>query len=152
MTTATRTLSEPAATATPGVFLLPWISRSLEGLWLLAVFLVPLTFLDREYSLSEARISYVEVPKVALLRALAGIIAALWSIEWAIKSNALQGPVPSISISVVTEKLNPSKMVLAITKWLKVHPTRWLLLTAGLFFGSTLLSTLLSGSFHNPSF
>ena len=149
MTTATGTISKSNAPATPGLFLLPWISRSLEGLWLLAVFLVPLTFLDREYSLSEAQISYVEVPKVALLRALAGLIAVLWSIEWSIKSNALQGPFPPFSISAITERLNPSKAVLAILGWVKVHPTRWLLLAAGLFFGSTVLSTVLSGSFQN---
>ena len=44
------------------------------------VFLVPLTFLNQDYVISEAQIAYVEVPKVALLRALAGIIVLLWSI------------------------------------------------------------------------
>jgi tetratricopeptide (TPR) repeat protein len=129
--------------------LLPWISRSLEGLWLLAVFLVPLAFLDRDYSLSEAKIAYAEVPKIALLRALAAIIAVLWSIEWATKSDSLQGPFGSTSISGIVGRLNPSKAVSVVFRWVKVHPTRWLLLTAILFFGSTLLSTVLSGSFRN---
>ena len=41
----------------------------MEFLWLLTVFLVPLAFFDRDYAKSETIIAYVEVPKVALLRA-----------------------------------------------------------------------------------
>jgi len=129
-----------------GQAFLPWISRGLEGLWLLAVFLVPLIFLSKDYAISEAEIGYIEVPKVALLRTLAGLIAILWSLEWAIKSRSLQGSRPSISLPTIIEKLRPSKAASAIINWLRVHPTRWLLLAAALFFGSTLLSTLLSGS------
>ena len=127
--------------------MLPWISRGLEGLWLLAGFLVPLIFLGQDYAISEARIAYVEVPKVALLRTLAGLIALIWVIEWAIKSRAFQDFSPSNSIQTLAEKLRPSKAVLAPKDWLKVHPTRWLPLAAGFFFGFTLLSTVLSGSF-----
>ena len=85
--------------------MLPWISRGLEALWLLAVFLVPLVFMGQDYAISEARIAYVEVPKVALLRTLAGLIAVIWAIEWAIKSNALQGSLPSISTQTIAAKL-----------------------------------------------
>lgn len=80
----------------------------------MAVFLVPLMFLSPDYAISEAQISYVEVPKVALLRSLAGLIAILWSIEWAIKSNALNGSFLPISISALAEKLRPSRLVSGI--------------------------------------
>ena len=43
--------------------LLVWINRALECLWLAAVILVPLAFIDRNYAVSEAVIAYVEVPK-----------------------------------------------------------------------------------------
>ena len=49
----------------------------MEILWLLTVFLVPLAFLDKQYVISEAEIANVEVPKVALLRLLAGLMALL---------------------------------------------------------------------------
>ena len=41
------------------------------------VFLIPLAFLDKNYVISEAEIANVEVPKVALLRLLAGLTALL---------------------------------------------------------------------------
>ena len=63
------------------------------------VFLVPPTFLNQDYVISEAPIAYIEVPKVALLRTLAGVISLLWSIEWAIKSSALQGSKSTMSFS-----------------------------------------------------
>jgi len=110
---------------------------------------VPLIFLSQDYAVSEAQIAYVEVPKVALLRTLAGFIAILWALEWAIKGRAFQDPFPSNSIQTLAGKLRPSNWLSAFNRWLKVHPTRWLLLAAGLFFGSTFLSTVLSGSFTN---
>ncbi|MDA1129269.1 MAG: tetratricopeptide repeat protein [Chloroflexi bacterium] len=106
-------------------------------------------FLNQDYAISEAQIGYVEVPKVALLRTLAGLIGLLWSLEWAIRGRAFQDDYPSISIQTLAGKLRPSKVMPAFNDWLKVHPTRWLLLAAGLFFGSTLLSTVLSGSLSN---
>ena len=65
----------------------PWISRALEALWLLAVLLVPLAFLERDYVLSEVLIAYVEVPKIALLRTLVALMAVLWIIEWGIQGR-----------------------------------------------------------------
>ena len=60
-----------------------WLNRAMEFLWLLTVFLVPLAFFDRNYAKSETIIAYVEVPKVALLRTLVGMMAVLWLIDWA---------------------------------------------------------------------
>ena len=108
--------------------------------------MVPLIFLGQDYAIAEAQIAYVEIPKVALLRTIAGLIAILWALEWTIKSGALQGPFKLVSIDVLAEKLSPFKSVSALRIWLNVHPTRWFLLAAGLFFGSTVLSTVLSGA------
>ena len=54
-----------------------WLDRGMEFLWLLTVFLVPLTFFDRDHAKSVTIIAYVEVPKVALLRTLVGMMAVL---------------------------------------------------------------------------
>ena len=110
---------------------------------------MPLIFFDKNYAISEAEIANVEVPKVALLRSLAGVIAVLWSLEWAIKSRAFQGTFPWISSDTLAAKTRPSKLLRAFGGWLNVHPTRWLLLAAALFFGSTFVSTVFSASFIN---
>ena len=69
-----------ASTFSPGTaLLLIWINRALESLWLAAALLVPLAFIDPDYAVSEAVIAYVEVPKIALLRTVAGLLAILWS-------------------------------------------------------------------------
>ena len=103
-------------------------------------------FLNQEYSLSEAQIAYVEVPKVALLRTLAGVIAIVWSIEWAITSRAFEGSFSSTSFASITNRLQPSTAWSGLKNWLAVHPTRWLVLAAWFFFGTTFVSTILSGS------
>jgi len=77
LTTSTTSSASNDPATRPGLFLLPWINRGLEGLWLLMVFLIPLAFLDKNYVISEAEIANVEVPKVALLRLLAGLTALL---------------------------------------------------------------------------
>ena len=137
----------PTATDSSRKFLLPYLGRGLEGLWLSAVFLIPLVFLGQEYAISEAQIAYAEVPKVALLHTLAGLIAVLWSVEWAIASRAFQNSFPSVSMESFTRNLRPMAIISRLNDWVRVHPTRWLVLAASLFFGSTLLSTVLSGSF-----
>ena len=51
------------------------------------MFLLPLAFFGQDYAQSEAVIAYVEVPKVAVLRTLAGLMAALWLIDWGLHSS-----------------------------------------------------------------
>ena len=51
------------------------IGRVLESLWLLTVLLVPLVYLHKGYVISEAEIANVEVPRAALLLALAALTA-----------------------------------------------------------------------------
>lgn len=107
---------------------------------------MPLVFLGQDYAVSEAQIAYVEVPKVALLRTLAGLIALLWALEWAIKGGAFQGSFTASSPGDLARKLHPFRVAAGLKNWLNVHPIHWLVFAAGLFFGSTLLSTALSGS------
>ena len=132
MTTHSRSVFSDGTTAT----LTRVINRSLEALWLLAAFLIPLAFLDQNYAISEAAIGYVEVPKVALLRTLAGLIAMLWLIEWGLNTQRVR---PALG-------LNPIFGLPRIRAWLGERPTRWVLLAAWFFLGTTLLSTVLSGS------
>ncbi|MDP6130273.1 MAG: tetratricopeptide repeat protein, partial [Dehalococcoidia bacterium] len=138
MTTARNQLAPSGA----NVNLSLWVNRGLEALWLLTVFLVPLAFLDRDYARSEALIAYAEVPKIALLRTLTGLMAVLWLVEW-----VAQGRVPFSSlISGGWSGVRPSLWPAALSKWLRESPTRWLLLAVGVYLGTTLLSTVLSSS------
>jgi tetratricopeptide (TPR) repeat protein len=120
-----------------------WINRSLELLWLLTVVLVPLVFLDPDSFLSEAVIAYVEVPKIALLRTLVGLMAILWLVEW-----GLTGQFPLISRFKGSGLRFQLRAWLAeLAGWLRNQPTRWLILAVWFFLGTTLLSTVLSASF-----
>mgnify|MGYP000359639499 FL=1 len=76
--------TSPVITGEPRV----WLDRGMEALWLLAVFLVPLAYLDPDYAKSEAIIGYLEVPKmIALLRVLAGMMAILWLLRWGLNGR-----------------------------------------------------------------
>lgn len=120
-----------------------WINRCLEGLWLLALGLVPLAFLSPDYVLSEAAISYVEVPKITLLRVLVGIMVVFWALEWALRSQDSSIPIDRIK----GIRFQPAAWLSSLRAWLGFRQTRWLVLAVWFFFGTTLLSTLLSGSF-----
>ena len=72
----------------PGeVTLTQQVERGMEFLWLLTAAAVPLIFLKPEWILSEAVNAYVEVPKTAALRTLAGLMAILWIVEWVLKGG-----------------------------------------------------------------
>lgn len=149
MTTPDMTVNQPSLAPTSGANFLPWINRGLESIWLFAALSVPLIFLSQDYAISEAKIAYIEVPKVALLRFLAGIAALLWLFEWAIIGKTFQNSFPFSSTNDIAKILNPLRVVSNLTIWIKMHPTRWLVLAASMFFGSTVLSTIFSGSFIN---
>ena len=72
--------------------LAPWIGVGLEILWVVAVILVPLAFFSRGYVLSESELDFVDLPKIALLRTLAGLMTILWIIEWGIQDPFSFGP------------------------------------------------------------
>ena len=121
----------------------------MEGLWISAILLVPMVFLGQDYAISESQIAYVEVPKVALIRFLAALMGLLWLLEWSVKSRAFEGTFPSIRFVLPVDTCQPKKLASGLRDWLMVHPTRWFLMAAILFFGSTFLSTVLSGSLSN---
>ncbi len=114
----------------------------MEALWLLTVVLVPLAFLDPDYVFSEAEIAFVEIPKIAILRTLVGLMAVLWLIEWGISGRfplerwfKRRDPMP-----------RPSTHWSQPLVWLREQPTRWLILAVWFFLLSTLVSTVFSAS------
>ena len=58
-----------------------WINLGLEIRWLLRVVSVNLAFLGRNSAMSEKAIAYVEVPKIARLHALVGLMVIRWLAE-----------------------------------------------------------------------
>ena len=78
--------------------------RVMEFLWLLAVFLVPLTFV----SPGEMANGF-DVPKVTLYRSLVGLMAAFWIIEVSLTPSALK---------VRSLRLFPS----LVSEWLRDRP------------------------------
>jgi len=132
-----------------GAHLLPWISRGLETLWLLSVILIPLAYVNQDYLSSEALIAYVEVPKVALLRSLAGAMALLWLTGWAIQSKNFETLSASNTRESIRRTFLPTESIPKLIKWIRLQPSRMLILSAGLFFTSTLISTVFSASLHN---
>ena len=120
-----------------------WINRVIELLWLLVVFLVPLVFVNRGDMLSVSTIAYLEVPKIAILRTLVGLIAILWLIEWGIRQRIS----PDFGIPGNGVLLRPREWLPRLANWLNAQPTRWVLLAVALFSTSTILGTILSASF-----
>ena len=121
-----------------------WLNRAMELLWLLAVFLVPLAFFGQDYAKSEAVIAYVEVPKVALLRTIAGLMAVLWLVDWGLYSSLQSGN----SISLKNLRSMPAHGLVWLRNGARRRPHRWPMLAVGFFLGTTFLSTALSGSFR----
>ena len=120
-----------------------WSNRVLEGLWLLTVLLVPIAFFDPDRFLSEAVIAYVEVPKIAILRTLVGLMAIVWLIEW-----GFTGRLPFIFKHKHSGGGgHPREYLGKFAAWLREKPTRWVGLAAWFFLATTLLSTILSTSF-----
>lgn len=136
------TTARPDTVASSADTLVPWINRSLEALWLLTVVLVPLAFLDRDYLVSEAVIAYVEVPKVALLRTLASLMAVLWLIEWGVRGRFP----PGFLLTREGAALRPGAWLARLRGWLRNQPTRWLTLAVWFYLATTILTTFLSAS------
>ena len=102
-----------------------WLLRAMEALWLLTVGLVPLTFAPPDFML------FIDVPKVALLRTMVGLMAMLWVTEWAIQPQLA-------SIPSFHDLRSRSK------RWISEHPSRSVLAAATLFLVAYSVSTLLS--------
>ena len=113
-------------------------------MWLLTLFLVPLAYLSPTYVLSEAVIAYAEVPKIAVLRTLVGIMTILWLLEWGIEGRIpLIGPEGFKSL-----RANPRNWLPRLRGWLRERPGRWIFLMVWFYLGATLVSTIFSASFR----
>ena len=134
-----RTASVPRVSSANVVL---WVQRVLEALWLLTIVFVPLVFLGREYGAWSSVIGSYELPKIVVLRALVGLMAALWLIEWAVRAR----PSDASASSGRALDLRPGLIIPRVGGWLQARPTRWLALAAAFFLGTTLLSTILSVS------
>lgn len=122
----------------------PWIAWGLEGLWILTVVLVPVVFFRPEDLLSETVIAYVEVPKIALLRTLVGLMAVLWLLEWGLK-----GRLPNLYLlKTHFLDLRPRSWGSSLAGWLRDRPARFVILAAWMYLGALLISTVLSASFR----
>ena len=105
---------------------------------------MPLAFLSPTYVLSEAVIAYVEVPKIAVLRTLVGIMTILWLLEWGIQGRIpLMGPAGSNRWQP-----NPMNWLPRLKSWLREQPGRWVFLMVWFYLGATLVSTIYSASFR----
>ena len=113
-------------------------------MWLLTLILVPLAFLSPTYVLSEAVIAYVEVPKIAVLRTLVGMMTILWLLEWGIQGGIpLVGPEGFKSLQAI-----PKNWLPRLKGWLRERPGRWVFLMVWFYLGATLISTIFSASFR----
>lgn len=119
------------------------IHRALEVIWLIIIVIVPLAFLGREFGAWSSVIGSFELPKIVALRALVGLMAALWLIEWAVAQARSSNAGASKRTAL---DLRPDSIFVRLGAWLRAAPTRWLVLAAAFFLGATLLSTLLSVS------
>ena len=138
MTIARKAAAPDASQTAPAI----WINRGLEVLWLSCVVLVPLAFVDRDYMLSEARIAYLELPKIALLRTLVGLMAVLWLIEWAIQKR----PLRVLSRPEVSPLFRPVNWLEGLHGLLPRRPTNWRTLAVGVSVGTTVPLTVLAAS------
>ena len=120
-----------------------WINRGLEFLWLFTLVAVPLAFVDRESFLSELELAYVDVPKTVLLRTLAGLMAILWLIEWALQRQLQTG----FPFDWTSQHRSPQYWIKNFANWVRAEPTRWVTAAVVLYLASTLVSTVLSESF-----
>ena len=139
MATDSRSLTPLAVRMT----LYRWHDRGMEALWLLAVFLVPLAFLDPDYAKSEAIIGYLEVPKIALLRLLTGMMAILWLVRWGLSGRL---SFPGLA-QVKGFAWQPVAWKSWVATYLEGNPGRWIILAVAFYLATTLISTALSGSF-----
>ena len=97
----------------------------IEALWLVAVVLVPLTFGPPE------SFAFADVPKVALTRLLAVLIAAVWAVDIAIG-------VSTVGTGAMADWRG------RLSGWLRAYPPRWTLVAAAFLLVVAALSAAVS--------
>jgi tetratricopeptide (TPR) repeat protein/O-antigen ligase len=98
------------------------IRHAMEAVWLAGLVLIPITIAPQGFM-----VAYVQIPKIAMLRADALLLLGLWAWEWALTTRSA---VRAEQRDVFSLLLHP--------------PARWVVLAAGAILATTLLSTLLS--------
>ena len=91
---------------------------AMEGIWLAAVLLVPLTIVPEN-----AMAFHYQLPKIVLLRALVSLLITLWLVRWLLyppSNRSLQGA----SISLVWQ---------AFRRWVADQPVRLVIIAASIF-------------------
>ena len=114
--------------------LVTYVERGLEILWLLTAAMVPLIFVDKTFMLSEAVNAYVEVPKTTAFRALVGMMAMLWIVEWVVKGG-------------LNRQYNTDNLLSRFRNWLEEQPTRWVVVAAVIYGIFAIVTTVLSQNF-----
>ena len=94
-------------------------------MWLLTVFLTPLLFVEPGHLLSEYD-GFIALPKVAALRTLAGLMAAVWLLRWAVSAGAVR-PATGQGETVSDAGFARSLSLKWCLNWLRARPARWTL-------------------------
>ncbi len=102
---------------------------AIETLWLVTVFLVPLTVASPDWMLT-----FVELPKLVVFRTLTGLLAILWAVEWAISDSPF-----NLSLKRPDAR--------QLSAWLASDPPHWLIVAVIALAAANVLSTILSTSF-----
>ena len=103
------------------------VARAIEGLWLVAVGLVPVVFGPPQF------LFFVDVPKVTLLRSAVALMAMLWALQWALQPA--RSPVaPGQGLRAL---LSPGALR---------HPSRGIVSAATLVLAAAAIATLFSVS------
>jgi tetratricopeptide (TPR) repeat protein len=108
----------------------------MESLWLVAAFTVPLAIAPSDWMLS-----YVQMPKVTLLRSLVSLMAILWAVEYALSAR-----VKSATTRQAHDESRQVFSLRAFKAWASQEPSRWVVVAATAFMAVYLLCTLLSTS------
>ena len=97
----------------------------MEGTWLLTVALVPAVFASEDF------LVFVDLPKTVLLRSLTGLLAALWTVEWALRDASAGSD-------------RDASTWHRFHAWTRESPARWAVVAGLAFLTSNVTSTLLS--------
>jgi O-antigen ligase/tetratricopeptide (TPR) repeat protein len=107
-----------------------YLAIAIEGLWLLALILVPLVFVKPDF-MDHSHM----LPKVALYRTLVALMAMLWLCETALAFAVVSFP-------------PPREWRGRIQTWLRESPIRWVIIAAAVTLLIHLVSTLASPLTH----
>ena len=106
----TRARSHEAGTSLLDTTAKEWLPRAMESLWLLTAGLVPVLFAPPDFMV------FTDVPKVALLRGLTGLMAILWVVEWALR------PATPTTFRQKADRGHGNPLWSRFREWTKSHP------------------------------